>query len=157
MRRQRYVAAAVAILTFFAVPAALAAYTGTYTPTQSIAPRVLLTPASFACTAPGNDYVSLTWSDTDATTANPYTAGAYVISGYEIERKVNNGSWEAFSSPLRTATSATDSSFGILSLGTLLHYRMRAVKSTNWKSPYTVTVTAEVVTILFIKSVNCPA
>ncbi len=158
MRRSRLAAIAVAILMFVAVPAAIAVYTGTYTPTQAIAPRVLLTPASFACTAPGNSSVSLTWSNTDATTANPYTAGTYVISGYVIDRKINNGSWtNAYLTPGRTATSASDSSFGLLGLGDEIHYRMRSAKSTNWVSGDTATLTAVVTSILIFKHVDCPA
>ena len=148
---------AAALVMLVAVPA-FAAYTGTYAPTQSVAPRQLLTPASFACTAPGSNSVSLTWTDADATTADPYTASTFVISGYVIDRKINNGAWvNAYLTPARTATSATDSSFGLLGLGDQIHYRMRSAKSTNWVSGDTATLTAEVTSILIFKHVDCPA
>lgn len=156
MRRHRLAAAGVAILMFVAVPAALAAYTGTYAPTQSIAPRQLLTP-TLTCTAPSNNSVSLTWSDADATTSNPYTASTFVISGYVLERQFNNGTWNQLSTPGRTVTTASDNNFGLVGLGDQFHYRIRSTKSTNWVSANSATVTAEVTSLLIFTHVNCPA
>ena len=94
-RRLRLLAGATALTTALvvAMPAALAAYTGSYTPTQNITAPFLSMPSSFACSAPGNNSVSLTWLDTDGTTADPYASGTFVIAGYQVERQVNNGSW----------------------------------------------------------------
>ncbi|MDQ1536903.1 MAG: hypothetical protein QOE58_1296 [Actinomycetota bacterium] len=138
------------------VPVALAAYTGSYAPTQAVSPRQLSMPASFACTDPGGDSVRLSWTDTDATTANPNTPATFVIDGYQVDRKVGNGAWTPWATPSRTATSVTDSSFGGLSLGTQISYRMRSAKSTNWVSPDTAAVTATVTSLLIFVHVSCP-
>jgi hypothetical protein len=144
-----------AIVMLVAIPAALAAYTGVYTPTQSVTAHQLSTPASFTCTAPGNSSVSLAWTDSDATTPDVY--GTFVISGYAIERSINGGAWSQISTPSLASTTSSDSSFGLLHLNDQISYRMRSTKSTNWVSAYTSnTVTATITSLLIFTHVTCP-
>lgn len=148
---------AVAMVMVVGVPVALAAYTGSYAPTQAVTPRQLSTPASFDCN--GGNSVSLSWTDSDATSQDPYASPtAYAISGYEVERSDNGGSnWTQIDTPSRLATSTSDNDFGALSVGTQILYRMRSTTPANWKSAYTSTITAKVTSILFlIRSVTCP-
>lgn len=155
-RGLRWISGVAAALVLFVALPALAAYTGTYTPTQSLATRSLLTPASFTCTATLSSSLTLSWSDADATTADPYLASTFVASAYQIDRKVGNGAWTtAYLTPTRTATSATDGSFGGLNVGTQISYRMRSTRSNNWVSADTATVTATVVSIVVVQLVSC--
>jgi hypothetical protein len=153
MRARRISVIAAALVVLVAIPA-FAAYTGTYAPTQSVLPRQLLTPSSFACTSPSNNSVALSWTDTDGATADPY--GAFVITDYVIERSVNGGGWTQVSRPARTLSAASDTSFGLLGLGDLISYRMRSTKSTNWVSADTNTVTAKVTSLILFTHVTCP-
>lgn len=151
--RRTVVATAVALVMCLGLPVALAVYTGSYAPTQSVAPRVLVAPV-LSCD--GGNSADLSWTDPDATTTNPYTSGAYAISGYVTERSVSNAPWELLSTLGRTATTDSDDDFGGLSIGTQIRYRIRATKSTNWVSPDSNIVTASVTSILFlIRSVSC--
>jgi hypothetical protein len=161
-RRRRTLCGLVAavMVAVVGVPVALAAYTGSYAPTQAIAPRQLLTPASFACSAPGGNSVRLSWTDADSTTANPNSPATFVIDGYEVDRKVGGAAW---TTPWQTlgpgVTNVTDTTFGVLNLATPVSYRMRSTKSDNWISQDTAPLTATVTSITVIVTVvtaSCP-
>ncbi len=148
------VAAVMAIASSASIPAAQASYSGTFTPTQTVKPHVLVTPTSFACTAPGSNSVSLTWVDADGTTANPYS-GTNWATGYIVERQQNGGSFASIGTP--TSAAFTDT-FGLLTLhvNDTLTYRVRATKSTLWQSANSTTVTATVTSFLVFFHVTCP-
>jgi hypothetical protein len=138
---------------FVGVPVAIAVYTGSYAPTQSVAPRVMSTPV-LSCS--GGNSANLSWTDPDGATADPHTAGTFVSTGYVTERSVSNAPWEGLSTLGRLVTTDSDNDFGGLSIGTQIRYRVRATRSTNWVSPDSNIVTASVTSILFlIRSVSC--
>ena len=133
--RRLVLATAVVMVTVVGMPVALAGYTSIYAPTQAIAPRQLLTP-SLSCTAPLALSVKLTWYDADATTASPYTSGAFAISSYVIERQVGaGGNWDPFATPARLTSTVNDNpNLGGLAIGVQISYRIRSIRSTNWTS-----------------------
>jgi hypothetical protein len=154
--RRLRLATAVAVVMVVGVPMALAGYTGTYTPTESVA-AFSLTPPALSCTAPGNDYVSLTWTNPNSG-ADPYTPANYRITGFVIDRKVGGAAFvPAWATAGPTATGVEDhTNFGALALGTQVSYKIHTTKSTNWISTDSNTVTATVVILLIIKQISCP-
>jgi hypothetical protein len=137
------------------LPAAQASYTGTYAPPQTVKPHVLV-PPTLTCTTPNNDKVALNWSDTDATTVNPYSTSTYWATGYVVERKLNSAAWSTIATPIRTDTGpVTDNSFGILGLSDVVTYRMHSTKSTNWVSGDSNVLTAHVTSLLIFVHVTC--
>lgn len=152
--RRLAVGLSIAVAAVAAGPAAWAVFTGTTVPTQSVTPHQLVTPSSLACTAPGNNSVALTWSDSDGSAVDPYT-GQNRIDSYVVERSTNGGAYGQIGTS--TTASYSDTSFGLLGLGDTLVYRVKAKKSTNWFSAYvTGGFTAKVTSLLIFVHVSCP-
>lgn len=154
-------ATAVALVMATGVPAALASYTSTFTPSaQTVQPQPLATPV-LSCSAPGlGGVVTLSWTDSDSTTTDPHN-GAKVISGYVIERKVdNNGTYAAIvTTPDVTSSvvlTATDSPPGLSGLGLLtpIFYRIHSNRG-NWISQLSNQVTATVTALVLVHVISC--
>jgi len=149
-RRVRLIAGATAVAVVMAVgvPAAVASYISTFTPSsQTVQTQHLTTTPVLSCHTVLDTSVPLTWTDADATTADPY--GAFVISGYVIESKISPAS--VFTPIVVTpdvrsslVLSATDSpNLGLLAVGVTITYQMHSSKGL-WASATSNTVVATV-------------
>ena len=139
------------------VPVALAAYTGSYAPSQAVSPRAAVDARLVRLHGSGRRLRAAVldgYGRHDGEPEHPGHLRDRRLPGRSQGRERGTGT--PWATPSRTATSVTDDSFGGLSLGTQISYRMRSAKSTNWVSPDTATVTATVTSLLIFVHVQLP-
>lgn len=135
---------ALAVPVLLLAPSALA-WTTSSAAVHTVATATLDAPGGIDCTSTTGISTPVTFVWTQPTTLAGKPSGPL---SYTVQRRADAGAWGTVASGL-TATTYSEDPSGLLGLGTVWEYQVRAVYGA-WTSPWSASVSATYTSVLFV-------